>query len=229
MRIHTILGHSFAPALLKSANLALDCGANHGEFSRWLSENTPARIHAFEPDPRLFRALPVLPRVTCHPLAVEDVSGEIELALGEASCSSAVFRENRGQDTIRVKAISLDDFCRQHGYQRVDFIKIDIEGAELSLLEKTSDRLLQNTTQITVEFHDFIRKADTPRIGAISTRLKALGFYAVRFSHFAWSDCWFLNTRIVPISLLDRAAVQVAGRLLPGIRRFVTRRLAKNR
>ena len=63
MKIINVLGHSFVPELAARAEIAIDCGANEGQFARWLSENTAATIFAFEPDPRLFARLPLLPRV----------------------------------------------------------------------------------------------------------------------------------------------------------------------
>jgi FkbM family methyltransferase len=227
MKIENILNHSFASAPLRGAPLALDCGANEGGFARWLSAHTPAEVHSFEPDPRLFAKLPPLPRVTWHPLAVDGESGELDLALGEETCSSALYREHEGQQTVRVKKTSLDDFCRAHGITAIDLLKIDIEGAELALLERTSDALLAATAQITVEFHDFFRREDVPRIEGIFRRLEGLGFYGVRFSHFFWSDCLFLNRRLVPVSAADRLSIQVAGKYMPGIARFVRRQLRK--
>jgi len=227
MKIENILNHSFMSAPLHEASLILDCGANEGGFARWMCEHTPAQVHSFEPDPRLFAVLPVLPRVIWHPLAVDGESGEFDLALGEATCSSALYRERTGQVTVRVKKTSLDDFCRTHGITRIDLVKIDIEGAELSLLEKTSDALLRSTAQITVEFHDFFRREDLPRIAGIFRRLEGLGFYGVRFSHFYWSDCLFVNQRIAPLSALDKLSIQVAGKFVPGIGRFTRRHWRK--
>jgi len=66
MIIKNILCHSFSSNLLEDAKVALDCGSNKGEFARWLSENTSAEIHSFEPDPGLFHMLPKLDRVTYH-------------------------------------------------------------------------------------------------------------------------------------------------------------------
>lgn len=227
IRIINHLAHSFAPDLLKEAEIALDCGANRGEFSRWLSEHSTAQVHSFEPDSRLFSKLPSLPRVTFHPLAVDGESGEFELALGESNCSSAVYREREKQEVIQVRKTSLDDFCSAHGIRRIDFLKLDIEGAELSVLERTSDSLLLGTIQITVEFHDFLRKGDIPRIAGIFGRMKRLGFYGVRFSHFSWGDCLFLNKRYVSLSVVDRIGIHLFARILPGFRRFMKRQFLR--
>jgi FkbM family methyltransferase len=227
MRIVNHLAHSFAPDLLEQAEVALDCGANRGEFALWLSEHSNAQIHSFEPDPRLFSTLPSLPRVRFHPIAIDGESGEFELALGRTNCSSAVYREHGDQVTAQVQKTSLDDFCATNRICRIDFLKLDIEGAELSVLEKTSDSLLQATVQITVEFHDFLRRGDIPRIVRIFDRMARLGFYGIRFSQFTWGDCLFLNRRLVPLSILDRFGIHIFGRIIPGVGRLAKRQFKR--
>ena len=199
-KIITVCGHSFL--LLNGAKIALDCGANNGKFSEYLNKHSRMKIYSFEPDPRLFSVLPKLPNVTWHPLAIDGDSGEFDLALGESLCSSAVY--NVSANRIRVKKTSLDDFCAAHGIQKIDFIKLDIEGAELNLLEKAGDTLLCATKQITVEFHEFLNKDDLPRIKKIVARLESLGFYFIKFSYHTWGDCLFLNTRLVHVSCFDK-------------------------
>ena len=226
MRITNVLGHSFAPDLLRDAKVALDCGANMGGFSTWLSQNTTASVYAFEPDPRLFPNLPILPRVTYVPQAVDGESGSFDLNMGPKMCSSAVYTQ-RAHERVRVEKTSLTDFCAAHGIHEIDFIKLDIEGAELSVLERTSPDLLTATTQITVEFHDALRASDVPRIRAIAERLKQLGFYFVRFTQFTWGDCLFLNERRVRLTALDKLSIAVSGKYEPGIRRFIKRTLKR--
>ena len=82
MIIKNILCHSFSSDLLQEAKVAFDCGSNKGEFAQWLSENTSAEIHSFEPDPNLYPLLPKLDRVTYHEAAVSGKDGVVELAVG---------------------------------------------------------------------------------------------------------------------------------------------------
>jgi hypothetical protein len=51
MRVVKYCDHSFIPDLITPTGVVLDCGANHGAFSQWLSANTSVQVHAFEPDP----------------------------------------------------------------------------------------------------------------------------------------------------------------------------------
>lgn len=221
MRIKNYLGHTVVCDLLDGSGIALDCGANHGDFATWLSRNSKLSVHSFEADPRLYQRLPKVDRVQFHHFAVAEKSGSLELGLGESTCSSVIYRESDSQATTTVPAISLDDFCQQQRIEEINFIKMDIEGAELGVLQQTSEQLLRRVKQITVEFHDMQCPAEIPEIKATVRRLEALGFYFIRFSVHTWGDCLFLNKKLVNIGWIDKANLQLFGKLLPGCARVL--------
>lgn len=228
--VGSLLGHSFIPEFISGNGVIIDCGANKGEFAKWLSEHTTSAIHSFEADSRMYTALPTLDRVTFYHMAIDGESGEMELFYGEDMCSSGSYTVGTVKSE-KVKKISLDDFCESKNITAIDFMKIDIEGSELPLLLNTSEKILGNVAQITVEFHDFLRQSDLPEIKKVVERLEGLGFYCARFSRGMWSDCLFLNTRILPIGFLDKISMCITGRLIPGLnRRLLNNRLKlKNR
>jgi FkbM family methyltransferase len=223
VRIHNESGHSFIYELAQEAKVAFDCGANRGAFSRWLHDNTDAMIYSFEPDPRLFPDLPVMDRVEFVAKAVDGMDGNLELALGDARCSSAVYRESDTQQIAIVPKISLEKFCQERGISSIDFLKLDVEGAELNILENASDDFLQRITQITVEFHDFLNESDIPRIKQILARLKKSGFWHCRFTVHTWGDCLFVNERRFPLGRIQKIRLTLFGKYFQGIRRIVSR------
>ncbi len=227
MKTINYLCHTFVPDLIKNEAIAIDCGANCGGFARWLSQNSSCEIYAFEPDPRLFPNLPKLDRVEYLQLAVDGKSGAIELGLGDQVCSSVVYRESSQQASVSVKSICLNDFCKARGISRIGFIKMDIEGAEISVLDSMSDELLRNTKQMTVEFHDFLDANDLPKIAKTVQRIKDLDFYFLRLSRHTWGDCIFINKRLVPMTFLDRIKLVLLAKYLPGLQRLLARVLGK--
>jgi len=196
MKIERVCGHTFVKGLIGKAGMVFDCGANHGDFSKWISDNLNATIHGFEPDPRLFSALQTLPNVFFHNVAVSGTGDELVLHLGETRCSSAYIPEKFDQKSVTVKSVRIDAFCQEQKISHIDLLKLDVEGAELEILERAPIDFLRNIGQITVEFHDFLSKSDVGRIHNIISRLRGCGFYCIRFTHHDYSDVLCINQRI---------------------------------
>jgi len=148
-------------SMLRPGDVVVDCGANVGDVTVPLAA-TGAHVHAFEPDPfafdRISDRVRDLPNVTLHNAAVGTQSGSIRLMRAAnfddnpkgGSVKSTVIAGGRNinEDAgagIEVALIDLpvflDGLVAEHG--RVAFLKMDIEGAELDLLEKmlAEDRL----------------------------------------------------------------------------------------
>ena len=225
MEIERVCGHSFSKDLLGNSAVVLDCGANHGEFSKWISENWNAVVHGFEPDSRLFPQLPSLPNTHFHHIAVSGTGDPLTLRLGEARCSSAFFSEKTGQKSILVGSIKLDEFCRKNSITKVDLIKLDVEGAELEILNNLPKKFLRNIGQITVEFHDFIQKADEPSICDVISKLRKSGFFCVKFSHHNYSDVLCINTKIHSITWWQILNIYIL-KYLRGLFRLMRRRMS---
>jgi len=138
-------------SMLKPEDLVLDCGANVGEITEVLAK-TGAQVHAFEPDPFCFEKLTKrfkrAENVTLHNVAVGTTDGVIQLMRAEnfdenprgASVKSTVVPGGRKideVDTIEVKLLNLLAFIAEKTKEgaEVAFLKMDIEGAELELLE----------------------------------------------------------------------------------------------
>ncbi|MGE5490049.1 MAG: FkbM family methyltransferase [Actinomycetota bacterium] len=226
MRLMRLCGHSFVSDFLGEAPVVLDCGSNRGEFARKLADGFGARVFGFEPDPRLFAALPELDGVFFFDLAVSSRAQDMVLNLGVRNCSSARFQEEAGQDAAVVKAVSLDGFCAEKSIARIDLLKLDIEGAEIEVLESLPDGFLGAVGQVTVEFHDFLDAAEGPGIRRVVERMRQGGFDLVKFSHHDHSDCLFVNRRRHPLGATGKAELLLK-KYCRGISRKLGRLLAE--
>jgi FkbM family methyltransferase len=136
----------------RDAPLIIDCGANIGLSVLYFKILYPsARLIAFEPDSKIFEALRLniesfgLNQVELHQAAVWLENGTVSFK-PEGGYSGRI--SSAAENTVQVPSIRLRDFLRE----RVDFLKIDIEGSELQVLEDCSD-LLDNVERIFVEYH----------------------------------------------------------------------------
>jgi FkbM family methyltransferase len=173
-------------SLLKPGDVVLDCGANLGAVTLPLAR-TGATVHAFEPDPYAFdqlsRTMAGFDNVTLYNAAVGVGSGEIQLMRAEnfadnprgASVKSTIVSGGRkidegGGTTIDVDLVSLPDFLSwlYEAQGQIAFVKMDIEGAELDILEQMLAQGLFDKVRLTVaETHENKFKALRPRFKAL--------------------------------------------------------------
>lgn len=176
-------------AMLRPGDVVVDCGANQGDVTGPLAE-TGAVVHAFEPDPynlaKLKERFDGVANVHLHEVAVGVAAGTVRLMraanwdanpdLASVKSTIVVGGHNISGDGIDVPLIDFPAFLRgliaKHG--RVAFIKIDIEGAELDLLEAMHVQGLFDAIQLTVaETHERKFKDLRPRFAALRAAIAA--------------------------------------------------------
>jgi len=91
------------------------------------------------------------------------------------SALTSIVGSRRGQ-TVDVEALSLQTIADRHHLDRVDFIKIDIEGAERELVPQSGDFFRRYRPQLVVEPH---RVENVSRAAVIQIALAEFGY---RFS-----------------------------------------------
>jgi FkbM family methyltransferase len=140
--------------------VVFDVGANVGYFSMIASQlvGQSGRIISVEPDPRVAEVLRKnigvngLYNATVVEAAAYNSCCEVSLGCAPATSWSGLYYE-RTTKRIAVRALTLDSLLVQLGLDRVDFVKIDVEGAENVVLEGMSEILARYRPQILVELH----------------------------------------------------------------------------
>ncbi|WP_158809683.1 FkbM family methyltransferase [Beijerinckia sp. L45] len=148
--------------LLREGDCVLDIGAHIGRHTRKFSELVGAsgKVHAFEPLPYAFERLNVhkiLQNVMLYNIAVSDTNGTASFVFADGAPEESGFREktyNNPLQTvptiIQVQKTTLDSLSDKIG--KVDFVKIDVEGAEIACLEGAKRIIAANRPVITVEY-----------------------------------------------------------------------------
>jgi FkbM family methyltransferase len=144
----------------------VDAGAHHGLYTLLASKRVGrrGRVIAFEPSPRerkrLRRHLRVNRRtnVDVQSCALGDERREADLFLVEGRedwCNSLRAPQIDARTvTVRVEVERIDDVLERLGVTRVDFIKLDVEGAELSFLQGARTTLTLSRPVILAEVQD---------------------------------------------------------------------------
>lgn len=152
---------AFVERFLQPGMTVLDVGAHHGLYSLLASAKVGAdgRVFAFEPSPRERRALRLnlllnfAGNVSVQGLALGSENGEQNLFVVQGSqrgCNSLRPPEVFSATTpLRVRVVPLDEWLVKRKIDRVNFIKLDVEGAELDAL-KGGARLFESRPRPTV-------------------------------------------------------------------------------
>jgi FkbM family methyltransferase len=128
-----------ADALLEEGGEFLDVGANHGLLSFGLARKLGQRVrfHLFEPNPRLVesieksRQLYPSMQAEINALAVCDQDGSILFEVQTKQTGVSHITANGG---VPIRSVRLDTYLKDKGLDRVDLVKLDIEGYELMAL-----------------------------------------------------------------------------------------------
>ncbi len=102
---------------------------------------------------------------------------------------------------------------------------MDIEGAEIEILDTLPESLLRTIPQLTVEFHDFMDLTPPEVVLGTAERLESLGFAYLRMSGIGHQDTLFVNRRLLPFGRSDKLVTQYVTRNVRGFRRVARRAL----
>ena len=184
-----LYGHHTKPTLLEDAGngqslqrdaalkhvsdwrVCLDIGSNIGQWTRPLAERFDSVV-CFEPNPNFrecFNKNITESNVTLWPYGLSDREHT-----AQQDFNSTILQEGEGD----IKCRTLDSF----GLTNVDFIKIDVDGFEIPLLNGAMETLTQNTPVINIEMKRDKRLSTVEKCESI---LKDLGY---RFVHRTKSD-----------------------------------------
>lgn len=135
---------------VRAGDVVLDCGANIGlTVKRWLRGGA-SRVAAIEPEPNNVECLRrnlkqeiARGQVDIVPMGVWHEQGELELKLDASNGAAHSLLRDEGTvgRSIRVPLVTIDELAASLKLERVDLIKMDIEGAERYALEGARETL----------------------------------------------------------------------------------------
>ncbi len=124
-----------------------DIGGNEGNFSKEVlkivqEQSKEVSLHIFEPQPKCLETLRKVfqndARVTINPVALSNEKGEATFYTNYegSTWGSLVKREKWGvvNPTV-VPTDTLDNYIAQHAIQKIDYLKVDVEGNEMQVLK----------------------------------------------------------------------------------------------
>jgi FkbM family methyltransferase len=166
----------------------LDIGANIGTFTLYLQHRARGiRIHCFEPAVETRRRLEhnlkingLDGAVTVHPVGVADQARRLVLHGNSFTGRRSVLPstpDGLAQEDEEIECITLADAVRRTGAGRIDLLKIDVEGAEVDILQEADPETWSKIQRVALEFHGSLRSGARQ---SVEQALRARGFHRIR-------------------------------------------------
>ena len=151
--------------IIKQGMIVVDIGANIGYYTLISAKlvGNKGKVYAFEPEPNNFEFLVKNVEINKYTnvitiqKAISNKHGKIELFVDKVNWGAASFSENNIQiqkgGIVEVEAVTLDEFFENVVRDdKVDFIKIDTQGAEELIVEGAEKVFKNNNLKIIMEF-----------------------------------------------------------------------------
>jgi FkbM family methyltransferase len=196
--------------ILSAGGVVVDAGANIGIYSQFLSRcvGPTGIVHSFEPSSENFRRLQSATRklvnVRLCQAAVGEFSGRSKLHLSDKlNVDHRTYTsEGDSRRAVPIDIIALDDYFKPG--QRVDLIKMDIQGYELHALRGANRVLADNpSAKLLLEFWPYgLKQAGANWIELIDTlerknmavcQVTKLGLIPFRSESVSESPDWYVN------------------------------------
>lgn len=151
----------------KDGDVCIDVGANIGHHTIIMSQNVgdTGKIHAYEPIPKIKEQLTKslllneIKNVNVLQIALSDKEGEMELNICDSNIgSSSLVNKTNDSEKINIQTKTLDSY----NYEKVNFIKIDVEGFEYNVLLGGENTISKYHPTIIIEYSPVYYQKSNP-------------------------------------------------------------------
>ena len=164
--------------IVKAKNPILDLGAHKGFFSIYASilNKNNAQIYAFEAAEENFLEAKKnlkenhIKNVKIKNLAVWTEDTEKEFYFSEDSHNHSFYGEGEGK---KLRCTCLESIFKKNRLEKVDLIKMDLEGAEFAIIENAPTDLLKKVKTIFIEYHLDVNRDG---LNILKNKLNSVGF-----------------------------------------------------
>lgn len=177
---------------LNEDSVVFDVGGYKGEFASDLFCKYACFIYVFEPIEEFYSSIKNKfsnnKKIKTYNFGLSNDDIQIDISFSDNSSSAYINTDRKEKVYLR----SVEKFIKQSGIQKIDLIKINIEGGEYDLLEQLiQSEMIKMFFNIQVQFHDFIVENAKERMKKIQDKLSETHSITYQFE-FVWEN-WTLK------------------------------------
>lgn len=152
---------------INDEDVFFDIGANIGHFSFYFKRKFKnLKCFLFEPHPLLSSCVrktiqtSKLENIDVHEVALSDKDATLEFFEdtfndgGHSLISDKISKRSKKGNSFKVVAVTMDEYVKDLGIKRIDFMKVDVQGAEFMLLDGAKNTIQKFKPKVFVELEN---------------------------------------------------------------------------
>lgn len=144
---------------LSADSVVFDLGGYHGDFAASMVERFDCHVHIFEPVPEFAKMCASRfannNKVYVLPFGLSSTHGEFRIST--AADGSSLVRADPATESILVQVRSFGEYVKLAGIEKIDLMKINIEGGEYEVLPHVIEQgWIERIANLQIQFHDFV-------------------------------------------------------------------------
>lgn len=166
---------------IKPQDTVVDIGGHIGIFSVYAARKAyKGLVLSFEPFRENFeilkknKELNKLANLKINNLAITSKGGYINLNISKSNSGGHSIHGVDTEETLKVSSITLKDIFERNKIKKIDYLKIDTEGAEFDIILNSPKEIFKKISKIVMEYHDFVSERNNHR--QIIDYLRKCGF-----------------------------------------------------
>lgn len=172
---------------LNEESIVFDVGGYEGKWSSEIFSKYSCFIYVFEPIEEFAKNIKERfshnRKIFVNTFGLSNETKNVTISLEKDSSSTF---KNGGKNKI-IKMVNIMEFFSKNNIEKIDLIKINIEGGEYDLLEiLIKENFIKNIDDIQIQFHDFVENAEE-RMIKIQNELKKTHYLTYQYP-FVWEN-----------------------------------------
>lgn len=184
----------------EKCDVFVDIGANCGLSSFFAYLKGAKKIYAFEPSPKEAKAFLMnnIPNSTLYQFAISDHVGFLDLNTVWGKHNNLQDDKFQSVDKSQTYCVSINYLFDQKLFNKIDFLKVDVEGHEYNVFNGINDENLSKIKNISVEIHGSTTENDI-KLGQLfrknlTERLNKIAYFDGKIYHQRKINYLFKNT-----------------------------------
>ena len=169
---------------IQNGDVVLDVGSNIGEVLLNMAKVNPdGKVYGFEPVQSTFEklsknlSLNLFQNVEISRLALSDKNETLYYQEKDGHSGGTMMSKENGKNQMQfIEALTLDEFVKTRGIEKIDFIKVDIEGFEMNFVNGAVETLKNFKPTLFMEVDQPKLKRQNTSADELLEKLNSLGY-----------------------------------------------------